>query len=103
MQKYSLRNFKDFFNKEGFKGLYRGYSISIFVIPIFNTIYFPTYEFIKSCLKSTMGYGKDDVRLYSGSALIAGLLCNLLTNPLWMVRTRMQVEIFRNDSKGHFE
>ena len=50
-----------------------------------------------------MGYGKDDIRLYSGSALIAGLLCNLLTNPLWMVRTRMQVEIFRNDTKGHFE
>ena len=103
MQKYSLSNFREFYTKEGFKGLYRGYSISVFLIPIFNTIYFPTYEFIKKEIKLTFGWKNDEVRLYSASAGIAGLMCNLFTNPFWLVRTRMQVEIFRNDTKGHFE
>ena len=74
---------------EGFKGMYRGYSVSIFCIPIFNTIYFPIYEHIKGELKSNYGFTKDDTSLYALSSGMAGTTCNIITNPLWMVRTRM--------------
>lgn len=89
MQDYSLRNFKNFYQKEGLQGLYRGYSISIFCIPVFNTIYFPTYEFIKEKLRTEYGYQNDSVSLYVLGAGIAGTICNVLTNPLWLMRTRM--------------
>jgi hypothetical protein len=39
---------------------------------------------------------KGDVKLYAVSAGLAGTTCNVLSNPLWMVRVRMQSEIFNN-------
>ena len=33
---------------------------------------------------------------------IAGTACNFITNPLWVMRTRMQTEIFRDSSVEHF-
>jgi hypothetical protein len=41
---------------------------------------------------------EGDVRLYAWSAGLAGTACNIMTNPLWMVRVRMQSEIFNNPS-----
>lgn len=45
---------------------------------------------------------KGDVKLYALSAGLAGTTCNILTNPLWMVRVRMQSEIFNNSSMENF-
>ena len=36
------------------------------------------------------------------SAGIAGTICNIITNPLWIVRTRMQTEIFNSVSRENF-
>lgn len=74
--------------------MYRGYTLSVFAIPVFNTLYFPSYEFVKHKLKSEYGFENDHASLYSLSAGIAGTCCSIITNPLWLVRTRMQVEIF---------
>ena len=82
--------------------MYRGYSISIFCIPVFNALYFPLYEHTKDKLKHNLGWQENQVRLYSTGAGIAGFTCNLITNPLWLVRTRMQVEIFKDPSNEHF-
>ena len=84
------------------QGLYRGYSISVFCIPVFNTIFFPCYEMTKAQLRNNYDFKSDDMRLHSISAGIAGALCNVLTNPLWLVRTRMQSEIFKNPSQEHY-
>ena len=76
--------------------MYRGYSVSIFCIPIFNTIYFPLYEYTKKELETRTQMKQGDVKLYAMSAGLAGTTCNVMTNPLWMVRVRMQSEIFNN-------
>jgi solute carrier family 25 folate transporter 32 len=76
--------------------MYRGFSISLFCIPVFNTIYFPMYEHTKQNIKFFFNLKEGDISLYSGSAAIAGIICNIVTNPLWMIRTRMQSEIFHN-------
>ena len=102
-KKVGLFDVREFYQKEGVKGLFRGYSISITLIPIFNTIYFPLYEVAKYQLKTNLGWKSDEVRLYSVSAGFAGAMCNIATNPFWLVRTRMQVEIFRNESNAHFD
>lgn len=44
---YNLTNIGRIMKAEGFKGMYRGYSISIICIPVFNTIYFPIYSEFK--------------------------------------------------------
>jgi len=45
--KYNLRSILKAVSQEGFQGMYRGFSISLFCIPVFNTIYFPMYEHTK--------------------------------------------------------
>lgn len=75
---------------------YIGYSISVFCIPLFHTIYFPLYESTKLYFKHTYDWHDNSFKLYSVSAGISGLFCNIVTNPFWVVRTRMQAEIFRS-------
>jgi len=82
--------------------MYRGYSVSIFCIPVFNTMYFPLYEYTKTELQTKFGFKEGDIALYAIGAGLAGTGCNILTNPLWMVRVRMQSEIFNNASPEAF-
>ena len=85
---------------EGIGGMYRGFSISLVCIPLFNTIYFPIYGEMKDFIRRTTSLKDGDVLFYSLSAGGAGTICNVLTNPLWMVRTRMQTEIFKGTSNA---
>eukprot|EP00355_Strombidium_rassoulzadegani_P002574 CAMPEP_0168610502 /NCGR_PEP_ID=MMETSP0449_2-20121227/1822_1 /TAXON_ID=1082188 /ORGANISM="Strombidium rassoulzadegani, Strain ras09" /LENGTH=161 /DNA_ID=CAMNT_0008650813 /DNA_START=190 /DNA_END=672 /DNA_ORIENTATION=- len=80
---YTLRGFMKSVRGEGFQAMYRGYSISVFCIPLFNTIYFPTYEFFKHQCRAQFDWESDSTKLYSVSAGLAGIVCNIATNPLW--------------------
>ena len=79
-----------------------GYTVSVFCIPLFHTIYFPLYEKTKLNFKDKYGWEDNDFKLYSASAGISGLFCNVVTNPFWVVRTRMQAETFRNQTEIHY-
>ena len=83
--------------------MYRGYTVSIFAIPVFNTVYFPLYEYTKTEMQSRTTMTTSDPKMYAISAGIAGTLCNVFTNPLWMVRVRMQSEIFNNPDMANFK
>lgn len=61
------------------------------------------YEAIKLQSKHRFGWEEGSFHLYSISAGIAGLTCNVITNPFWLVRTRMQAEIFRSNCELHYE
>jgi hypothetical protein len=43
------------------------------------------------------------MKLNATSAGIGGLISNVLTNPLWVMRTRMQAEIFRGTSEAQYK
>jgi solute carrier family 25 folate transporter 32 len=105
MQKdaYSLSRISGIYKNEGFKGMYRGLSISIVCIPLFHSLYFPLYEGAKEFLSENYGMESNSFKLYALSAGWSGLICNVLTNPMWVVRTRMQAEIFRSESDHHFK
>jgi solute carrier family 25 folate transporter 32 len=89
--------------EEGLRGLFRGYSISALCTPMFHTLYFPLYESIKIEFKRRYNWEEGSFALYSLSASIAGMTCNVITNPFWMVRTRMQTEIFRSNCEENFQ
>ena len=100
---YNIKNLAKIIQAEGIDSLYRGFSISIICIPVFNTIYFPIYGECKQAISKSTGWKEGDIRMYTTSAGLAGTICNILTNPLWLVRTRMQAEIFQNESKVHYK
>ena len=95
--KYGVKTVFETCKQEGIKGMFRGYSVSLMCIPVYNALYFPVYEYIRGSLRTGEGekgfLGKEwkegDLGLYAVSAGVAGAGCLVVTNPLWIVRTRM--------------
>ncbi len=100
--RYGIWSLRRIVAEEGLRGLYRGYYVSLTCIPLFHTIYFPLYEKVKLHFKNDHGWDENSFKLYSLSAGISGLFCNVITNPFWVVRTRMQAEIFRSMCEDHY-
>ncbi|WCJ24480.1 Mitochondrial substrate carrier family protein [Euphorbia peplus] len=83
---------------EGVKGLYRGLSPTIIALLPNWAVYFSTYEHLKGLLVS---HGSGDGQLTVGANMIAaagaGAATSIATNPLWVVKTRLQTQGMRPD------
>jgi solute carrier family 25 folate transporter 32 len=91
--------FKTVISQEGFKGLYKGVVPNLVGSTSSWGLYFLFYDGIKSRMKN----GDPNVQLSTSSNLIAsssaGVLTLTLTNPIWVVKTRLCLQ-FGQDSKG---
>ncbi|CAG9309940.1 unnamed protein product [Blepharisma stoltei] len=76
------------YRTEGTRALYQGLNASIIAAPFTWSIYFPLYNGLRSYFNT-----KIDSKLLSNiyGASIAGLTATIVSNPLWLVRARMQV------------
>jgi len=77
------------FEEEGARGLYRGLSATLTTVPLFYCAFFPVYERAKTRFAE---WGWGDLKSNVAAAITAGALADSLTNPLWVIRTRMQTE-----------
>lgn len=80
---------------EGLRGWYRGLGTTMVTYIPAMSVYFPTYTFAKSAWSSTLQENNvlRDVSVnhpvvHMMAAISAGGLTNVVTQPLWMVRTR---------------
>jgi len=85
-----LNIFKNVYREEGIHGFFRGYRASIVSVPIFQAVYFPLYQFTKQKTREIVGCERDSICESMCAAAFAGTVCNVLTNPLWVLRVRMQ-------------
>lgn len=69
---------------------------------MFHALYFPLYEQAKDFSRQTLQLEEGSFSLYAVSATVSGILINCITNPFWMVRTRMQAEIFRSMCEDNY-
>ena len=76
--------------EEGVRGWFRGLAPALVTMPLFWGLYWATYEHAKSSLGRALGRGADDALTHVLSACAAGAAADFVTNPLWVVRTRMQ-------------
>jgi len=88
------RNLQYLFLSEGAKGLYRGVLPSLLSVVPSISIYFTLYN---ECKRFMGGYPHDGspgkvALVQSLSAGIAACSTAVITNPLWVVKTRMQVQ-----------
>ena len=78
------------FEADGVTGFFRGLKPTLVGIIPARSVYFYAYEQSKRTLGKTLGpEGSVGNALLSG--LSAGIASNTLTNPIWMVKTRMQL------------
>ena len=94
--KYKSANLtiKNIYLEEGIKGFYRGTKSALMTIPFFHSLYFPIYEFSKDFYSSKI-YGnskKFNALIYTLSSATSAIICDIITNPMWIVRVRHQTE-----------
>ncbi|KAK6120167.1 hypothetical protein DH2020_046073 [Rehmannia glutinosa] len=84
------------FQKEGLRGMYRGLAPTVLALLPNWAVYFTIYDQLKSFL------GADDVnhQLSVGANMMAasgaGAATTIMTNPLWVVKTRLQTQGMRS-------
>ncbi|XP_031288048.1 nicotinamide adenine dinucleotide transporter 1, chloroplastic isoform X1 [Pistacia vera] len=83
------------FHKEGLRGMYRGLSPTVLALLPNWAVYFTIYEQLKSFLNTD----DENHHLSIGANMIAasgaGAATTITTNPLWVVKTRLQTQGMR--------
>jgi len=84
---------------EGIRGLYKGYCATAVTIPVFHSIYFSVFYRAKSYLKENWTSENRPVVRDVVASAITGLIANTVTNPFWVVRTRIQSQFLHREEK----
>lgn len=81
---------------EGVAGWFRGIAPSMCSVAVFWSVYFPCYDRAKQQIAQASGLPETSSVVHCGAAAAAGGLTDVITNPLWVVRTRMATSQLRN-------
>ena len=83
--------FKEIMAKEGYTGLFRGLGATLVTVPLFWGVYFPLYDHLKyetSCTYPNL----HPSFVHCSSAVATGAVADIICNPLFVVRTRLQTQ-----------
>ncbi|KAG9304062.1 hypothetical protein G9A89_005972 [Geosiphon pyriformis] len=78
---------------EGWKALFKGLGPNLVGVIPARSIYFFTYGNGKRILTDLNG-GQETSLVHSTAAISAGITTSTVTNPIWLVKTRMQLQTF---------
>lgn len=82
---------RDILETEGIKGCFRGLGAALVTVPAFWGLYFPLYDHLKVRAGQEFPQVHDGWR-HMGAAVCAGAISDVICNPLFVVRTRLQTE-----------
>ncbi|XP_054858645.1 solute carrier family 25 member 36-A-like [Eublepharis macularius] len=85
-----LQLLRTILEKEGFCALFRGLGPNLIGVAPSRAIYFAAYSGVKE--KLNMLLIPESKKVHMLSAACAGVTSATLTNPIWLVKTRMQLE-----------
>jgi solute carrier family 25 (mitochondrial folate transporter), member 32 len=78
---------------EGVRGLYRGLTPTLFALLPNWAVYFSTYERLKVSIAQNVGAKwAHSPAVHMAAAAGAGACTMLITNPIWVVKTRLQTQ-----------
>ncbi|KAK3672909.1 hypothetical protein LTR78_007262 [Recurvomyces mirabilis] len=85
----TLSAIKRIVDREGIAGLYAGLDSALFGITITNFVYYYWYEFSRDFFQRTTKKTRLSALESMAAGALAGSATVLLTNPIWVVNTRM--------------
>ncbi|KAI3655856.1 hypothetical protein MP638_000916 [Amoeboaphelidium occidentale] len=83
---------KNIYQSEGIKGLWRGLGPNLVGVIPSRAIYFSSYATAKEYYSKTFNNGVESTSVHLVSAATAGVAVSTITNPIWLVKTRMQMQ-----------
>jgi solute carrier family 25 folate transporter 32 len=83
--------FQQILQKEGWKGMFRGLGATLVTVPLFWGVYFPLYDETKYYV-STNYPDYHPSLVHMGSAVFTGAVADVICNPCFVVRTRLQTQ-----------
>ncbi|CAL5872258.1 uncharacterized protein PFLUO_LOCUS6519 [Penicillium psychrofluorescens] len=91
--------------REGIAGLYAGLESALFGISVTNFVYYYWYEWTRSTFeKAAIKAGRASKKLSTSESMIAGAIAGsatvLITNPIWVINTRMTARNKSEDEQG---
>eukprot|EP00980_Cylindrotheca_fusiformis_P001044 scaffold288_cov97-Cylindrotheca_fusiformis.AAC.2 len=82
---------REIYQTQGIKGMFRGLGATLVTVPLFWGVYFPLYDHLKYGM--TQQYPTWHISwIHCGSAVITGAVSDLICNPLFVIRTRLQTQ-----------
>ncbi len=92
-----IKSIYEIYAQDGIRGCFRGLGATLATVPAFWGLYFPLYESLKHqfmTLSSSYGDGGHNhhALVHLSSAMTAGAVADVVCNPMFVVRTRMQTE-----------
>nr|POE84617.1 peroxisomal membrane protein pmp47b [Quercus suber] len=91
---------KRIIQREGVVGLYAGLESALFGISVTNFVYYYWYEFSRDFFQRTTGKARLSALESIGAGALAGSATVLLTNPIWVVNTRMTARAKAETEEG---
>lgn len=88
------------YREEGIRGIFRGVGPALCTIPLFWGVYWPMYDYSKAYLAEHHDDTIPEISRHLYSALFAGVISDVITNPFWVTRTRIQTMILHPEE--HF-
>jgi solute carrier family 25 (mitochondrial folate transporter), member 32 len=90
--------FQQIFQNEGWKGGFRGLGATLITVPLFWGLYFPLYDDLKRTFQTPE---RNPSLVHCGSAILAGAAADVVCNPMFVVRTRLQTEALHGSRIPH--
>lgn len=78
--------------KDGVKGLYRGLGLTMMGLAPTWALYWFVYKNLKSFQVESVGLREDSPLTHLMAAMGAGVCTTVSTNPIWVVKTRLQTQ-----------
>jgi solute carrier family 25 folate transporter 32 len=96
--KYSgpFQSIRVIITEEGIRGLFRGIEPALMTVPLFWGMYFCFYDTFKQKLERQTSFSPTVTHLLS--AVSAGAIGDIITNPLYVTRTRMQTTVLHHEN-----
>lgn len=102
----TLAAIRQILDREGLAGLYSGLDSALFGISVTNFVYYYWYEWTRSFFeRAAAKAGRASRQLTTIESMIAGAIAGsatvMITNPIWVVNTRMTARREEKDIEGN--
>lgn len=96
----TLRIINSIYRAEGWRAFFRGLGPSMAGVVPATAIKFYVYGNCKRVGAQLMGHTEDSAMVHAQAAICAGLATSTATNPIWLVKTRLQLDKTQTNTGG---